>query len=453
MEGISSLRKRIFIHFGPPKTGTSAIQKWMQNNRKNLLEQGILYPEHKVDRNGVSSGNLLAIYDRQGDSELTLNERRVKTLVAGFEASKAHTLVLSSEFFASRLAELAQVFPQAHFIGYVRNPLESLESHYNQSVKRHNNAKPIFLPKKLPMRPLQLLIADVEAVGKARFMLRAYSAERFPEGDICADFLLAIGYEGYVASPNVVNPSYSLEALELKRWLNKFELQHLNNSVDGLLQSFQGEITRYSCIPNATFEQYRQQAAEVLRDMDGAIEIEGAEVLIKSVEEKPQKPYMTQQLSPEQMSALVGFIRSEDGRLYKQLCSHIHQHSYLESYHSELRKVFTEAYPATKALPSRTDVVTEMLKEKIRALLGKNKSQDNPRLDLTGMGELRDKLKLGNEVSDGIVLRELALFAERNNQIEMAYCLMSRAQKLRPTGLMIRNKLEQLAKKLDQVER
>ncbi len=69
------------------------------------------------------------------------------------------------------------------------------------------------------------------------------------------------------------------------------------------------------------------------------------------------------------------------------------------------------------------------------------------------MSDLREKLKLGEDVSDGVVLRELALFAERNNQVELAYCLMSRAQKLRPTGMMIRNKLEQYAKKLEQVGR
>ena len=57
------MQKTIFIHVGPPKTGTSAIQNWFSKNADMLRTKGLFYPEHALDPNGVSSGNLSSICD------------------------------------------------------------------------------------------------------------------------------------------------------------------------------------------------------------------------------------------------------------------------------------------------------------------------------------------------------------------------------------------------------
>ena len=67
---------KIIIHVGPSKTGTSAIQNWLSSHQKNLLELGIYYPPHRVDINGISSGNLLQVFDRDGDESIKLSELR-----------------------------------------------------------------------------------------------------------------------------------------------------------------------------------------------------------------------------------------------------------------------------------------------------------------------------------------------------------------------------------------
>lgn len=67
------------IHVGPPKTGTSAIQKWCLDNKTLLLGYGIYYPEHDVDPNGVSSGNLLSLFERTEDGELVYSKKSIKS--------------------------------------------------------------------------------------------------------------------------------------------------------------------------------------------------------------------------------------------------------------------------------------------------------------------------------------------------------------------------------------
>ncbi|MFT4941694.1 MAG: hypothetical protein ACI88A_004764, partial [Paraglaciecola sp.] len=138
--------KKIFIHIGPPKTGSSAIQNWLCNNADYLSRQGIYYPTHDSDVNKISSGNVLSIYDRQEDKSLEFNESKVTELLERFNNGDWHTLLLSSEYFYNNCEELSKIFQDAIFIAYIRSPLEFLESTYNQSVKRHGNTKEILLP-------------------------------------------------------------------------------------------------------------------------------------------------------------------------------------------------------------------------------------------------------------------------------------------------------------------
>jgi glycosyltransferase involved in cell wall biosynthesis len=63
---LSNLVKRVIIHVGTTKTGSSAFQEFMENNRFRLLEKAVYYPIYGVSREqGIrrqrSSGHLMAI--------------------------------------------------------------------------------------------------------------------------------------------------------------------------------------------------------------------------------------------------------------------------------------------------------------------------------------------------------------------------------------------------------
>ena len=91
---------KVIIHLGPPKTGSSAIQNWLLQNRNELLaKEGIFYPSHTVDSNGISSGNVEAVFERSEDRSLTFSAEKLEQCLIDATKAGAHTLLLSSEFF------------------------------------------------------------------------------------------------------------------------------------------------------------------------------------------------------------------------------------------------------------------------------------------------------------------------------------------------------------------
>ena len=98
---LRSLVKRVVLHIGLPKTGTSAVQAFLERNRFDLLDKGIWYPMHGAGREqGMrrdrSSGHLALmrsiVLDERAD-DFTLGMRRE---IAGL-GQPVETLVLSCE--------------------------------------------------------------------------------------------------------------------------------------------------------------------------------------------------------------------------------------------------------------------------------------------------------------------------------------------------------------------
>lgn len=72
--------------------------------------------------------------------------------------------------------------------------------------------------------------------------------------------------------------------------------------------------------------------------------------------------------------------------------------------------------------------------------------------NVKGLQELKKALALPTHVSDGIIMRELAILAEKNNQLPYAYTLMMEANRQRPNGPLITSKLKKYAEKLAALE-
>ena len=113
---------------GPGKTGSSALQLWLSENTEKLREQGVYYPKHKTDANGVSSGNLYRVLEKTESGKLDASPKLIEKLLVDFERSGTHTLLLSSEFFFPAIEQLDHLLPGAEFLAYLRDPLEAFES-------------------------------------------------------------------------------------------------------------------------------------------------------------------------------------------------------------------------------------------------------------------------------------------------------------------------------------
>lgn len=310
---VRTLQKQIIIHVGPPKTGTSAIQYWLQKNIHILTQNKILYPSHGVAKTGISSGNISAIYDVSAGKDMLLNLGRMKSLIKSFEESEFEILLLSSEFFLNKMKELKLHLQHVKFIFYLRNPIEVRESNYNQSVKRHgqtgifNSVNNGYFPH------LTKLSHYCKEFGNDDLIIKFYGKDFFKHGNIVSDFLEILGV-GCLVESTTVNLSYQFEALELKRWLNQFNIERYQSSIDEALQNFKQGANKYSLL---TEQQYAEQCATYVNSMRTiliSLNIADIEIFFTSMHNKKLPKFLPQKLSEQQFEVVWNFLTAQLGR-------------------------------------------------------------------------------------------------------------------------------------------
>ena len=80
---------------GPPKKRAPLqCKKWLSSNQSFLKKQGVFYPSHSVDANGVSSGNVKSVYDIDENKQLCLNKVRLTNLIDTFHKSEYFNIVI-----------------------------------------------------------------------------------------------------------------------------------------------------------------------------------------------------------------------------------------------------------------------------------------------------------------------------------------------------------------------
>lgn len=307
---------QIVLHIGPPKTGSSAIQHWCALNRDNLQASGIYYPEHDLDVNGISSGNLLSIYERNAETgELVFSNDKFSQVKKDARNAGADVLLLSSEFFFKNVNELAINIPSASFVAYIRFELTKLVSSYNQSVKRHGKTETFTAPGHTRAQSIQLLKKYISNHGEQRFILRAYCNNAFTSGDIVTDFLTIFDKSDITAAESGVkqiNSGYSSSGLELKRWFNKFELGPLQNALDEFLQKEGAHSQKYSLLSNEEFSRLHNGYLKELVSFCNKYEVAGSEQLIQASETVEQAPVVLQHIGLKSFTSLINaFVRDK----------------------------------------------------------------------------------------------------------------------------------------------
>jgi hypothetical protein len=303
------LEKKIFIHVGPPKSGTSAVQKWFSENMKMLRGKGVYYPPHMVDQNGVSSGNVRSIYDIDNENQIKLNLERLGSLLVDFTNSNCHTLFLSSEFFFRGMLDLKANIPDAKFIAYLRNPMEIKESSYNQSVKRHFQQRILNAGRSKRLPYMDRFVNYINQYGSDDLNLRLYGPRYFENGNIVSDILHQLGVNLNIDLP-LINTSYQFEALEFKRWFNQFELEQYQVIVDRSLQAYNLGCSDYSLILN---EKYRDDScyyAELIKAYAVDLNTKDLAPLIEDMQDASPKPYFKQELTYKAFSSVCHYLQA-----------------------------------------------------------------------------------------------------------------------------------------------
>ncbi|WP_417465771.1 hypothetical protein [Kordiimonas sp.] len=147
-------KRRIILHLGAPKTGTTSLQYYLSENREVLESAGVVYPERMIQGGQVDPLHTHLVQMRtRRNPEVAFDGARAR-LAALFEASGAHSLLLSNEsllgepyhedkpgFFPHHekwIGELARLFDgyEVQVIYFIRNFATFLPSYYVQYVRK-----------------------------------------------------------------------------------------------------------------------------------------------------------------------------------------------------------------------------------------------------------------------------------------------------------------------------
>jgi hypothetical protein len=315
--------KKVIIHVGQYKTGSTSIQKLLWESRGELLQHGILYPRSFV-RDGAHFllTDLLRKEFRDRDDRVDLAPLR-----AEIDRSPATTVVLSCEAlsgatvrrFASemmmymwqRLATTLCGY-DVRVMFYVRRQDESIDSRIIQEIKgQARKSTGSHLPFLYPMSSLDYhyftrLLEQVFGSGKVD--VRLYDRSCLKNSDVRADFLAYLGLaEDAIPLPEREdNVSPSARLVGYYRIINALELDSETHAevCRGLWREFNAggkpkavalgsyerlEVMRYfeeknrkfiaESVPFTQREQFSATLFRSVRELEANIFVDGVEAM------------------------------------------------------------------------------------------------------------------------------------------------------------------------------
>lgn len=236
--------KKIYIHVGAGKTGTSALQEFFLINRNLFNEKGVWVPTiGSVESNRFIAHHGLAGGRDSAPIDPTPLWEKVKK-----ESEDKSSILVSSELFHSRLrgqwGKDLLLWIKSLFYGwrvvciyYIRRQDQWNESAYEQWVKsgtlRDGSTVEEF-SLSFTGNQVDEIYNISEVFGKENVIVRPYQRKQLVNESIFSDFLSHIGVaeEGFSYPRKNPNPRLSIDALEFKRISNsvlktKKEAQYL----------------------------------------------------------------------------------------------------------------------------------------------------------------------------------------------------------------------------------
>jgi len=196
--------KKVIIHMGPDKTGSSSIQSALDKNRTALLGNGVFYPsgrKHSQLGSCLSPDPQQFIFNRLRNRDKTLaeiqagDEEYFKLFIDALDNTQADTLILSAEGFVyltetalDNMKEMLERYcEEFEIVLYIRAPLSFAASAISQRIKSGERVMEHMMP---PIVPYQDFIEKISRVfGKEQINLRVSSKETFAQGNVVLDFL------------------------------------------------------------------------------------------------------------------------------------------------------------------------------------------------------------------------------------------------------------------------
>jgi hypothetical protein len=136
---VSSATRRVILHVGTPKTGTSFVQDLMFQQREALAEQGVLYPADRFDAHFLAALDLMELRWGGLEKQAVGAWDRLAAQVRGWHG---HTVVLSHEILARASVEQVRLALdslgrdcEVHVVLSARDLVRQIPAEWQENVK------------------------------------------------------------------------------------------------------------------------------------------------------------------------------------------------------------------------------------------------------------------------------------------------------------------------------
>jgi len=245
--------KVVYFHLGLTKTGSSALQHFLDYNDELLLEKGYHYIRTLRDKYGNHNQLAHFLYHRKYNlishksivSIISQRDFLLNKLAEEISTSSSPAIIISSEsllltgpeIFPECVDLISSVLPKAKIVGivYIRNIIDWIHSQAAETIKiKHLDTyddrlfKMNFWFNVFFKNFKQAITMAASVLGKDKLIFRKYDQKFFVNGNIFSDFLDAIGLKltnEYTLHTELVNKSLKYcETLYMKDHLNHLEL-------------------------------------------------------------------------------------------------------------------------------------------------------------------------------------------------------------------------------------
>lgn len=333
--------KKLYLHIGTPKTGTSTLQHFFRNNRIVLENKGICYPLWP-EYDSLLDGGRESTFGNFGWIERVAMGDEHKKKIIGDIFEKYDNVLLSTECiwietkdkaaFLRWLKDICDI--DIRVIVYLRRQDDYLEAQYREYVRVLQFTDSIhdvfdcnstsLGEVKETLDYLSILNNMADVIGRNNIIVRPYEKEQFINNSIIDDFLYLIGLEPdkeYKMPEKNYNPSMSNNALELKRRMNKSGIATIKELNDCFYETL------------------------MIDGIESAIN--NSPVHFKSMLSVEQRDNFMKQFEKSNEQIARDYLGREDGKLFYQnnkACDNEAYNVYVEHVLDETIKIFTSTF-------------------------------------------------------------------------------------------------------------
>jgi hypothetical protein len=205
--------KRLILHIGTPKTGSTSIQESLGNSRDALLEHNIHYPSNKpynhifsfipIFLDDPDTSFVFTIQLKSDEDKITKIQGYRETWVKEIESCEKDNFIISAEDFTfpyfneeavrSLKSFVDQYFEDVTIIAYVRHYDQWIASQIQQDIKNGVNAGLSELIQRFIICPPWIAYRNclgkwIRVFGQENLVVRPFDPLVFYRGSLLADF-------------------------------------------------------------------------------------------------------------------------------------------------------------------------------------------------------------------------------------------------------------------------